>query len=189
MSFGPTHWCHPLATMHHVDSEEMSLFWEFEMRHHLAARQPKNGLPQPVLIRDMYYEYFLPRMAKQRDDWNNVSEDRRFSAKLTKERERNKEKVPSHEKTAHKSLDACRSACEAIESCFQYSYFGASAECAISNSFKIGYPMPPEADRRKRQTSGWLTERILKWVDAHDVCGDFVWPDVVPRRWRIFDDE
>jgi hypothetical protein len=30
MPFGPTHWCQPIITMHHVTSEEVSSMWRFE---------------------------------------------------------------------------------------------------------------------------------------------------------------
>ncbi|CAI4220117.1 unnamed protein product [Parascedosporium putredinis] len=30
LPYGDSHWCHPIATMHHMSPEEISTFWEFE---------------------------------------------------------------------------------------------------------------------------------------------------------------
>jgi hypothetical protein len=32
MPFGPTHWCQPIITMHHMSAEETNDMWQFERR-------------------------------------------------------------------------------------------------------------------------------------------------------------
>lgn len=181
MAFGPTHWCHPLATMHHVGSEEMSLFWEFEVKRQLAG--PNTTQPNPVLIRDMYVEYFLPRATDSRDDWNNVSKDVIYLNRTATEDEGaavpDDKKKTDVEKAAHASLEDCRAACEAMADCFQFSYVY-EGKCSLSKSFKIGYPASPAEEPAKRTTSVWLTDRIKAWIEEEGEC-EPKWPDVGKR--------
>lgn len=188
MSFGPTHWCHPLATMHHVDSEEMSTFWEFEARTHLRAPASRPGEPpRPILLRDMYHEFFRPRASAVREDWTNISDDRVYETpKLDGEggeraAQEQREKLAEWEKVAHMSLENCRRACEKTSDCFQYLYYH-EQKCGISRSFKIGYPLKHEEELSKRQTSGWLLDRIDKWVAKQGECTNIIWPDVGPKK-------
>ena len=189
MAFGPTHWCHPLATMHHVGSEEMSLFWEFEVRRQLAGPSPSE--PNPVLIRDMYVEYFLPRATASRDDWNNVSKDVIYLSRTPTEDEESAavpdaKKKSEVERAAHTSPEGCRAACEAMPECYQYSFVH-EGKCSLGKSFKIGYPASSAADEpAKRTTSGWLTERIETWVADQGEC-EARWPDVGKPWEGLFD--
>ena len=181
MSFGPTHWCHPLASMHHVDSEEMSLFWEFETKTYLKRKA--GGEPTPVTIRDMYFQYFEPRTAEHREDWNNVSDDIIFINPNRKAQEHEKPKlIPANkqqdwQKVAHKSFSNCRTACEKTPECFQFVYYN-SETCCLSKSFKIGYPTSRPEDVKKREASGWLTDRIKEWVEKQGECTALIWPSV-----------
>lgn len=187
MSFGPTHWCQPLATMHHVGSEEMSLFWEFEMQRHLGSN---NASQQgPVLLRDMYTEYFLPRMTDLRDDWNNVSKDVVYLGREPNDDEKGKavpeEKKSEVGKKAHASVEDCRAACEEMPECFQYQ-FAHEGKCSLSKSFKIGYPAKRDEDVAKRQTSGWLTGRIAAWVEEQGECAEAKWPEIKSKGFLSF---
>lgn len=178
MALGPTHWCQPLATMHHIGAEEMSLFWEFEVKRQLAGENTTQ--PNPVLIRDMYVEYFLPRATDSRDDWNNVSKDVTLLNRAPTREERDTA-VPDEEKSdveavAHTSFEKCRAACKAMPECFQFS-FVKEEKCALSKSFKIGYPASRAEDPEKKTTSGWLTERIKMWIEKQGEC-EAKWPEV-----------
>lgn len=178
MAFGPTHWCHPLATMHHVGSEEMSLFWEYEMKRHLSAKNTSG--PNPVLIRDMYLEYFVPRATDARDDWNNGSRDVIYLDRAPTEEEKSitvpDAKKSDVERIAHASPEGCRAACKATPGCFQFSFLH-EGKCSLGKSFKIGYPAAAQEDGAKRTTSGWLTERIRGWVEEQGEC-EAQWPEV-----------
>lgn len=164
--------------MHHVGSEEMSLFWEFEMKRHLSAADTSQ--PNPVLIRDMYVEYFVPRATDQRDDWNNVSKDVIYLNRTATDEEAGRavpdEKKTDFEKVAHESPDKCRAACKAMPDCFQFSYVY-EGKCSLGKSFKIGYPASPAKEPTEKITSGWLTERITSWVEEQGEC-EASWPKV-----------
>jgi hypothetical protein len=167
--------------MHHVDSEEMSLFWEFEIKRYLESSSSSNNVaPRPVLLRDMYVEYMLPRLSDTRDDWNNVSEDLIYLNRTPREDEAEhvvpvgKQNV--FERVAHESPDACRTACENTQDCFQYSYFY-EGKCVLGRSFKIGYPTKHEEELAKRQTSGWMVDRIKAWVEKQGECKTVKWPE------------
>ncbi|KAH8886006.1 hypothetical protein GQ53DRAFT_750838 [Thozetella sp. PMI_491] len=181
MAFGPTHWCHPLATMHHVDSEEMSLFWEYEMNRHLEIAEKTSAVVSPVLLRDMYFQYFAPRVSDVRDDWDNISGDVLYLAGRPSDGEKSKvvpeRKRKDYEKVAHHSVENCRTACEKMPDCFQY-LFKPDEFCKLGKSFRIGYPMAPEKDPAKRHTAGWLRERIQAWVDAQGECESAIWPTI-----------
>jgi hypothetical protein len=168
--------------MHHVDSEEMSLFWEFETKTYLD-RAAAGEDPAPITIRDMYFEYFLPRTTDLRENWNNVSDDIIYIPPNRKPQAREKHKlVPARrqkdwEKVAHTSLENCRTACEKTPTCFQFTYYYEET-CWLSKSFKIGYPTQHSVDRRENKVSGWLTERIKEWVDEQGECTKLIWPQV-----------
>lgn len=168
--------------MHHVGSEEMSVFWEFEMRRYLESANTGSDAqqPSPILLRDMYLEYALPRLSNARDDWNNVSQDVIYLNGTATEGEQKKvvpvAKQSQVEKAAHASPDGCRTACENMRDCFQYSYFY-EGKCILSKSFKIGYPTKHEEELVKRQTSGWLLDRIEAWVEKQGECKGPKWPN------------
>ncbi|PKS13162.1 hypothetical protein jhhlp_000505 [Lomentospora prolificans] len=178
--FGPTHWCHPLATMHHVDSEEMSLFWEFEVKWYLKHKSSSSTEVKPVLLRDMYLEYFLPKADDQREDWNNISEDFIYLTRAPTDDEKGRmvpdDKQSKFERLAPTSLENCKLACEKKSECFQYAYWG-DGKCALSKSFKIGYPTNHEEDPARRQTAGWLIDRIKTWVAKQGGCSNPTWPN------------
>jgi hypothetical protein len=44
LPFGPGHWCEPILTMHHMNSEEISTLWQFEQ-----TRKGNVGLPLSFL--------------------------------------------------------------------------------------------------------------------------------------------
>jgi hypothetical protein len=172
--------------MHHVDSEEMSLFWEFEAKTYLrrqaaAAASAEPGSreqtpPLPITLRDMYHEYFVPRATSRRDDWDNISVDIKFEESGSVGGRFKALGLEGWQKRAHESADGCRTACEKTAECFQYSF--RRGACGLSRSFKIGYPTRPEADPSKRQTSGWLRERIEAWVESQGECAKPIWPEI-----------
>jgi len=71
--FGPTHWCQPVITLHHMNSSQVGTFWDFERTFYRAQGF---GDTRPMLIRDIYNEYFQARMQTRRGGWDNFSEDR-----------------------------------------------------------------------------------------------------------------
>ncbi|KAF2644129.1 hypothetical protein P280DRAFT_466811 [Massarina eburnea CBS 473.64] len=50
LQFGSWQWCHPIATLHKLNSEEISSSWAID------GEQP------PLLIKDLHYHYFAPQL-------------------------------------------------------------------------------------------------------------------------------
>lgn len=162
------------------------MFWEYEMKRHLGAENTTRA--NPVLIRDMYLEYFLPRATDQRDDWNNASKDVIYLNRAPTDEEKSKTvpeaKKSDIERIAHASPEGCRAACKAKADCFQFSYVP-EGKCSLGKSFKIGYPTGRDEDAAKRVTSGWLTERIKAWVEEQGEC-EAKWPEVKGKKGSFF---
>lgn len=180
LPYGPTHWCHPIVTMHHMNAEEISTFWEYE---HKRYSDPSLPQPPPVMrIKDIYHEFFAPRMQPERADWDNLADDRFFldeSANKHQDWQLNrakKEDLTEEEKVAHLSFGNCRKACEADRSCFSFQY--KDGVCGFSWAWKLGHPVKRESTDEKRTMSGWAVEKINAWIEQQGECGPVKWPDV-----------
>lgn len=176
MPYGPTHWCQPIVTMHHMNSEEISTFWDWEQR-----RGP--GAP-PVRMRDMYAAHVAPKLRARRDDWDNVSEDRYY---VDRERQWDSyhqlraklgEPLSEVEAAAHRGPDECERACESLpgEECFQWRW--RDGLCSVRGSFTLGWPVKRPENEAERLTSGWMIARIKQWIEAQGECGEMEWPAV-----------
>lgn len=114
LPYGPGHWCEPLFTMHHMNSEEISGVWQYEQ-----TRTKKDFMQ----IREMYYAFFAPKMVSYRKDWDNLSDDTCYLApdeesqkKATgQQRDRQVKEGDKNvvQKYAHNSPAACAKVCEA----------------------------------------------------------------------------
>jgi hypothetical protein len=67
LPFGPTHWCQPLFTMHHMNSEEISSVWQYEQTRtktvSLSAEQasPTTNKRRILFNFETFTKPFLPR--------------------------------------------------------------------------------------------------------------------------------
>ncbi|GAB1318272.1 N-acetylgalactosaminide beta-1,3-galactosyltransferase [Madurella fahalii] len=182
LPFGPSHWCHPIVTMHHMNSEEINTFWHFERKRTLA--QAKSGSSRPLVLRDIFEEFLEPNLNATREDWDNHSDNRYYLAPDRQwedwkmGRVKNKDEYNEHEKKAHESFEACGAACKSVEpkDCFQYRY--KDGECSFSNAFLLGNPVKKEDDDKKRTMSGWDIEKIQSWIKAQAPCDNIRWPKV-----------
>ncbi|KAH8884908.1 hypothetical protein GQ53DRAFT_660915 [Thozetella sp. PMI_491] len=182
MPFGPSHWCHPIVTMHHLDSEEISTFWEFERKRYASQNLPST--PPALRIKDIYYEYLHPKLQKTREDWDNGADDRFYLDRddkrwdWQKDRVWDTDKYTDLQKKAHGSFEDCRAACESLpfEECFMYQY--TDGLCSTSRSFQLGKPVKKEDDKKKRIMSGWDVDKIKKWISDQGECSKVRWPDV-----------
>lgn len=139
LPYGPGHWCEPLFTMHHMNSEEISGVWQYEqtrtkkvcifsLRQWLNGKEKKSGLTRFgtqdfMQIREMYYAFFAPKMVSYRKDWDNLSDDTCYIApdeesqkKATgQQRDRQVKEGDKNvvQKYAHNSPAACAKVCEA----------------------------------------------------------------------------
>ncbi|XDG03594.1 hypothetical protein ABKA04_003209 [Annulohypoxylon sp. FPYF3050] len=178
-------WCHPLVTMHHMNTEEVSSFWRFEKQFYES-----NETSYPTLrFKDIYHEFVAPKLKSKRNDWDNMSDDvvyldpNRGERFLPWQRERDRLKklqyqlhVPDIEMNAYKSFEDCGKLCKSVNNCFQFTYHAGA--CIYSRSFKLGKPTMKTDKEEDRWISGWEVERIQKWVEEQGQCGDPVWPDL-----------
>ncbi|TEA22600.1 hypothetical protein C8034_v002939 [Colletotrichum sidae] len=180
LPYGPTHWCHPIVTMHHMNAEEISTFWEYEHKRYADPTLPNP--PPPMRIKDIYHAFFAPRMVLDRADWNNLADDRFYldeSANKHEDWQLNRAKLENltpEEKEAHLSYAQCRKACEADQGCYAFQF--KNGICAFSWSFKLGHPVKKEAHEEKRTMSGWDVRKINAFIEKQGECGPVKWPDV-----------
>ncbi|KAK3385592.1 hypothetical protein B0H63DRAFT_393569 [Podospora didyma] len=183
LPFGPSHWCHPIVTMHHLNSEEISSFWSFERQ--LYHAQDGNAKHQPLLIRDIYDRYVAPRIVEKLEDWDNLSNDRiyldtsegRNWEKWMLNRMQKPEKYNEFEKKAHMSFEDCGAACKSLgkTECFQYKY--TDGQCLMASSIRLGKPVKKESDEKRRLMSGWAVEKIDDWIKKQGSCSKVHWPE------------
>ncbi|KAK0625036.1 glycosyltransferase family 31 protein [Bombardia bombarda] len=172
--YGPSHWCHPIATMHHMNSEDISTFWDFERR----------CTHRPLLIRDLYLHFFAPLLQPQRTAWDNLSDEifyldmdntthpaREWDKKLL-ERAKPRNRLNEYEKTAHRSAEDCAAACRSVSyrECFQWRF--RRGQCGFGTAFVLGEPGELVV------VSGWDVERIQAWVEYQGECERVLWPEI-----------
>ncbi|KAL4799946.1 hypothetical protein BDV19DRAFT_399562 [Aspergillus venezuelensis] len=154
LPFGPTHWCQPVVTMHHLHPRERTAIFDFE--------QARPDLTKPLTFAELSHLPFPNgTMSSLEEDWDNLSNIRiSFAGSLTA------------------SLETCRDACAGLEQCFQWRY-NTDGECEVSTqAFRVGGKKMPESSG-KRWFSGWNTELISRWREEHP-CEEVLW--VEPKK-------
>lgn len=130
LPYGPGHWCEPLLTMHHMNSEEVSMVWQYEQTRTnksvcFKARRSEtcaNAKQEIIQIKDIYRSFMQPHLKKLRLDWDNLSddtcyigedeEDQNRADKDARNRQVKEEDKNAIEKRAHTSPAACARVCE-----------------------------------------------------------------------------
>lgn len=184
--FGPHTWCHPVGMMHHMNSEEISSFWEFERRRYRTKQTP-------LLFSEVYAEFFAPQLRSTRDDWDNASEDWFYLDRNATEhaweawrvdRSPEDEDKTEAERTAHLSADDCRVACLEHPECLQYRWHNEC--CSMHRSFRIGKPVKRPEDEMERHMSGWDIDKIEQWIEENSDCEERIWwPGVVREAQHL----
>ncbi|TGJ81491.1 hypothetical protein E0Z10_g7273 [Xylaria hypoxylon] len=190
LPYGQNHWCEPILTMHHMNSEEISTVWQFEQT---------RKTDRVLMIKDLYDSLIAPKMRKTRENWDNGSDDvcyinpdpgaQERADGQARDRQRKEDEMSEIEKTAWKSPENCAKVCETEISaedsdnkekklqrnCFQYRWH--DEVCCTSKSFKFGEPKPKPAglDLKAKWTSGWYMEGIKDWIDAMGECTKPAW--------------
>lgn len=193
MAFVHRHWCQPVLTMHHVNSEEVNSIWHYE--------QSRRG-DRPLLFKDIYEAFVEPHIAHRKQDWDNLSEGTCFHTPAGGFDDDDSES--SFERAAHESADACALACmaygvhtgdrsvlgmSALEEaeylrtayrsklerlspdenlCFQWKY--RQGECCLGTSIRLG--LPDRAEEGRQWQSGWNKEGIQDWIQVKGQCAD-----------------
>lgn len=165
--------------MHHMNSEEVNSFYDFEHSRY-AKEDPKH---QSVLrIKDIYEHFVASKLVETRDDWDNLSEDTYYlnrSDGRHEEWEINRAKPADQlneaEKLAHLDLEHCRLACESVSECFQYRW--KDGICGTARAFMLGRPRRRDGnEEHKRWKSGWLVDKIHRWIEEQGECKGVEWP-------------
>ncbi|KAL4806366.1 hypothetical protein BDV18DRAFT_139335 [Aspergillus unguis] len=149
LPFGPTHWCQPVVTMHHLHPRERAAIFDFE--------QARPDLKQTLTFAELSTLPFPnSTMLDYEEDWDNLSNiPIKFAGALSA------------------SLESCRDACNSLERCFQWRY-ATDGNCDVSTqSFRMGEKKRPQSDG-KRWFSGWNVDVIRKWREEHP-CDDVEW--------------
>jgi hypothetical protein len=185
LPFGPSHWCHPVVTMHHMNSEEISSFWDFERRR--FSRGGGNTMSQPLLLKDIYYEFLAPKLVRAREDWDNLADDvyyldRHDTAHGWEDwqvgRTKDEEDMNEAERSAHKGFSECRYACESVgmDECFSFKW--SDGLCGFGRAFQLGKPVKRDERQEKRTMSGWPVAKIDRWIAEQGECDKVEWPDI-----------
>jgi hypothetical protein len=168
-------WCQPIATMHHVTSEDIN---------DLAKLERQIGFQGPLRIKDLYKHFVQPHLKVSKSDWDNgsgndggdelyLNSSSREFKKEELDRAKTGKLTPLQE-SAHESPEACRKACESLDYCLQYRF--QNGICGVGKKIRHGKPVKPETDASKKYTSGWDMEKVTQWVKAHENCGGVKWP-------------
>ncbi|RDW74604.1 glycosyltransferase family 31 protein [Aspergillus mulundensis] len=153
LPFGPTHWCQPVVTMHHLHPRERAAIFDFE--------QARPDLTQPLTFAELSHLTFPnDTMFDYEEDWDNLSNiGIEFAGALSP------------------SLETCRDACKGLKQCFQWRY-DTDGKCEVSTqAFRLGAKRWPTKDGH-RVFSGWNTDVIRQWREDHP-CHGVKW--VEPR--------
>ncbi|KAK0611898.1 glycosyltransferase family 31 protein [Immersiella caudata] len=184
LPFGSRQWCHPIITMHHMNSQEIDEFWSFERSWNSVSRY------RPLLIKDVYHQYLGPKLQSIREDWDNNSNDQHYFDPTSrsqdwsdkKDKVKDRDKYNAAEKVAHLSAGKCAAACKSAKECFQWKYY--HGLCSFHKEFSMGKPVKRHPDSAKQVISGWDVEKILKWINDQGDCGRVDWPDIKTFRQR-----
>ncbi|KAJ6782732.1 hypothetical protein PWT90_08989 [Aphanocladium album] len=199
LPFGPSDWCQPLFTMHHMNSEEISAVWQYEQT---------RTKTDPLQLRDIYHAFVAPNLVPRRPRWNNLAEQHCY--------EKPEDGSNVIEKHAHESVEACSRVClaeglnideetyEKFETdderewylqqryrrqsakssserrCFSWRY--RDNKCCTSDTFRLGYPVG--AKNEDDATSGWFVDGIERWIEKHGQCTEgtqWVTPECVGK--------
>ncbi|KAI0906510.1 hypothetical protein F4823DRAFT_73566 [Ustulina deusta] len=139
-------WCYYAASYHHLPPSEYPVFYSFEQKWY----QTNDTL---LRHKDIFYNYVLPRLAAERDDWDNHADK---------------------EESTASSFKACRTVCENDPACMQFSVTGYS--CKTSTALKLGR----KASAAAQVKSGWMVNRIDAFIERMESkCNNRDW--VLPQ--------
>ncbi|KAI8940678.1 hypothetical protein NX059_001948 [Plenodomus lindquistii] len=103
LPFGPTHWCQPVVTMHHVQPNEMNYLSNFELS--------RNNTHEPLTFADLYNRFVKDVLPDTLEEWDNESNDA---------------SVPAN------TYEECKKVCEDNKECFQFTHHGGDCDLGHS---------------------------------------------------------
>lgn len=169
-------WCKPVMTLHHMDTRRFDEMYQFQKSRNFSA----------LLFRDVYAATYQGGIPMKGTSWDNLSDDERFRLQL-QDNDLTRIDGGSTDETLrdpNASFKACREACVQHGHCYQFAYItrmkqqddgtlNASPECHLSRVFRLGREarLDLHAEGTKWE-SGWMTERIEKFIADHQDCND-----------------
>jgi hypothetical protein len=149
--FTSSDWCAPPVTFHHVSSSEVNAYWQFQMQ---WAEKNDWDLDTPHLYRDVFSHFVEPIVReKQKEEWNNLSEDWKFVAPHLSPSSEGKgqgnenttpfEELEEYERASTRSAEECKEAClrkrhseDGREECKQWKF--SPGRCYLGKEIKLG---------------------------------------------------
>ena len=119
------------------------------------------------------FEHFVhPNLQPLRTDWNNLSNDIRYSPLDETEPDktyngRKWTELSDTERSSSESADNCLKACEANDECFQWLHH--DRECILHRSISLGGSQK-QAGSTTSWTSGWRLDKIEKFRQQMAKC-------------------
>ncbi|KAN0095420.1 glycosyltransferase family 31 protein [Hyaloscypha variabilis] len=144
--FDSSHWCQPLATMHHITPLQAAQMGDFE-----AKRKDKT---KPLTFEELFNDLVSDLIPRTLDDWDNMA-------------------LGHTENDVH-SFDDCVGACKRDDKCLTALWKG--DECVLgTDDVKLGMKHI-EGDEKKRWKSFWHKERIAAWAEKQKCSGEIKFP-------------
>jgi hypothetical protein len=109
----------------------------------------------------MFFEYVENHIRSRRDNWDNISDDWKFSKPLDTDDEMWSNLSPEQQEAAE-SFEACERTCSAIEECKQFKY--REGECICGRDIRIG------RSAKSEMSSGWLLDKIQAHGETYKEC-------------------
>lgn len=142
-------WCSRAVSYHHLSTEEVAAM-------HRMQRMTEDANKPLKLHRDVFDNFVRPFLVPEVDAWENQSADN-----VTRE---NMTDAPIE------SFVECRLACEKSDSCIQLAW-SMDRGCRHEKRLKFGRPQDgSQAEGASRVTSGWIMDRVNKYVDDLGSC-------------------
>ena len=119
-----------------------------------------------------------PQLREWRGDWDNTANDAEYYEPSENDDENEKEKQKNWnevESSSWKSYDDCKKACTENDGCFMFQYRKKQKKCALAWSFRLGGRQALNTEEWDQSESGWLVDRIEKWVADRGACTKPEW--------------
>jgi hypothetical protein len=177
IGFKAENWCSPVITLHHMQAAD------FKEMHSLEESLGFSRL----LMRDVYGTTYPDGLPFYHEDWDNISDGRQATLRLNPlgaDSNGNQSSTDPNE-----NFGTCKRACKQNERCFQFFHRKTTMynprrgtvnqhQCVLSNTFRLGHASPAqgfgtnggEPGTARSWTSGWLSDRIARFVENHQEC-------------------
>jgi hypothetical protein len=175
--FNERNWCEQVITMHHMHANQMDQVYRLEHARNFSD----------LRFRDVFHGTHPTGFPFKREDWDNKADEKTYALEVI---ENDVETVkgnfePKVLVDPNASFINCELACIQNKMCFQFTFTeewtrkddGGTRKrtlCHLSKAFRLGKERLPARTAglpgSKTWTSGWRSDRIARWIEAHDQC-------------------